>query len=81
MCETTNAYINVGCSYCGYIHNGTCPRIEEIEYYPDGIVKKVKFKQETPIQIEPNECPNIVTVTYPYETGRICGVDCPQTTW
>lgn len=32
------------CHYCGGWHSGFCPKIESIEYYPDGAVKAVKFK-------------------------------------
>ncbi len=31
------------CQHCGCIHYGTCPRIESIEYYPDGIIKLIRF--------------------------------------
>lgn len=33
------------CQWCGRIHTGVCPLVEEIEYYPGGSVKRVKFKQ------------------------------------
>lgn len=29
------------CRYCGNIHTGLCPLIKEIEYYPNGAIKKV----------------------------------------
>jgi hypothetical protein len=32
------------CRYCGAWHTGTCPRIEEIDYYPDGSIKRVKLR-------------------------------------
>jgi len=34
----------MGCPHCGLIHNVTCPRIKAIDYYPDGIVKRIEFK-------------------------------------
>ncbi len=34
------------CKYCGKYHCSTCPRIESIEYYPNGTVKKIVFKQD-----------------------------------
>jgi len=34
------------CPYCGGYHTGTCPMIEEIEYYPNGTVKKVKLRPQ-----------------------------------
>ena len=35
------------CPYCGYIHVGgeVCPRIEEIEYYKNGQVKRIKLRE------------------------------------
>ncbi len=38
----------VGCPYCGLIHTGTCPRIKSIEYYPNGIVKRVELHSMGP---------------------------------
>lgn len=45
MCKTTSVYIDNTCSYCGYIHFGFCPRIEEIEYYPNGTIKRVRLRE------------------------------------
>lgn len=38
--------VSGGCPYCGpYTHHqGICPKVEEIEYHPNGTIKKVKFK-------------------------------------
>ncbi len=47
MNETTGITRDI-CSYCGWIHDGICPRIEEIEYYPDGAIKKISFKKYVP---------------------------------
>ena len=66
-------YIQVqpGCPYCAFLHEGACPRVEEMEYYPDGALKRVKLRQEeyTP------------PVTTHDQTGHECGKDCPQMTW
>ena len=39
------------CSYCGAYHNGMCPKVRSIEYYPNGTIKTIEFfdveKQET----------------------------------
>ena len=37
------------CPYCSNppnltYHYGACPKVKSIEYYPDGIVKKIEFK-------------------------------------
>jgi len=29
-----------------YHYGGACPRVEEVEYYPSGMVKRVKFRVE-----------------------------------
>jgi len=49
---TAGNSISGGCLYCsnpsaGYfiIHNGICPKIKEIEYYPNGTVKRTVFKE------------------------------------
>jgi hypothetical protein len=36
------------CQYCGQSHPGVCPHIHEIEYYPGGQVKRVKFCKPVP---------------------------------
>lgn len=36
--------IQGNCGYCGSIHSGFCSRIKEIEYYPDGTVKRVVIR-------------------------------------
>jgi hypothetical protein len=38
------------CPHCGMIHQTTCPRIKEIEFYPDGIVvKRIEFHPSQPV--------------------------------
>jgi len=32
------------CGWCGCWHNGRCPDVEEIEYYENGSVKRVRFR-------------------------------------
>ena len=32
------------CPYCGLYHQGTCPKIESIEYHQNGTVKKITFR-------------------------------------
>src|SRR3989304_4801743 len=31
------------CRYCDLHHDGACPRVKAIDYYPDGSVKRVEF--------------------------------------
>ena len=33
------------CGHCGLMHTGPCPRIKAIEYYPDGTVKRVEYRE------------------------------------
>jgi len=40
--ETTSVKYNL-CPYCNGIHDGVCPRIKSIEYYPNGVIKRVEF--------------------------------------
>ena len=32
------------CLYCGWLHGGLCWRIKEIEFFPDGVFKRVKLR-------------------------------------
>lgn len=43
--DVTSIGINT-CQYCGCIHTGICSLVEEIEYFENGHVKKVKLKRE-----------------------------------
>jgi hypothetical protein len=43
---STNDYGPPQCGYCGAYHVGICPRIEEIERYPDGTAKRIKFRPQ-----------------------------------
>lgn len=38
------------CRWCGSIHVGdACPAVKVIEYYPDGVVKRVEFQDAKPL--------------------------------
>jgi hypothetical protein len=43
------------CGWCGMIHGPMCPRIQAIEYYPNGTVKRVEF---ITIVLHPGSCKN-----------------------
>lgn len=53
----TNSDLFVGMKECPYCsdqwskiwHNGVCPKVKSIEYFPDGSIKKVEFKNEDKI--------------------------------
>lgn len=41
---SATASSSAACPYCGTIHGPLCPAVKEIEYFPDGKVKRVEFK-------------------------------------
>lgn len=42
--------IGNGCPYCGtHWHSGMCPRIQSIEYHPNGAVKKITLRDPDPL--------------------------------
>lgn len=44
------------CHHCGSFHQGGCPRVKAIEYYPDGTVRRVEYRVvEDLIRINPAE--------------------------
>ena len=44
MNTTTTSGVNLAeCRHCGNYHAGQCPRVKSIEYYPDGIIKRVEY--------------------------------------
>jgi hypothetical protein len=49
---TSGSSMDSGCPYCSnpsaghiVIHSGICPKVKEIEYNPDGTVKRIVFKE------------------------------------
>jgi hypothetical protein len=38
------AVIPSACAYCGLHHDTVCPRIQEIEYHPNGTLKRVVLR-------------------------------------
>lgn len=36
------------CPYCCNLHQGKCPLVSEIEYYENGLTKRVKFFESVP---------------------------------
>ena len=52
MYPYASTYSGVPCPYCSSsgvqaYHYGVFPKVKEIEYHPDGTVKKVVFKDDT----------------------------------
>ena len=52
-------YLVILCPYCDGQHFAEkCPRIKEIEYYPDGKIKRVKLQEyQTAISTSPYKFP------------------------
>lgn len=48
MISTTNPPLDT-CPHCGNAHSGQCPRVKAIEYYPDGKIKRVEYKEDAPV--------------------------------
>jgi len=40
---TTGGSAWVQCGHCGNFHQGACPRVKEIEYWPNGTIKRVRY--------------------------------------
>jgi hypothetical protein len=34
------------CSHCGFTHDGICPRIKSLEYFENGMLKKVEYHDQ-----------------------------------
>jgi len=34
------------CQFCQRYHSGPCPKIKRVEYYPDGTIKSIEYKEE-----------------------------------
>ena len=63
--DPTNYYWVTVCQYCGQAHHPeACPRVKSIEYYDNGIVKRVELHPYFPPPIITN-----VTVTGYEETA------------
>jgi hypothetical protein len=45
----------MGCQHCGFVHNHTCPRVKAIEYYENGLIKRIEFNElATMLETHPN---------------------------
>lgn len=46
----TQVQISGACGFCGYWHgnSGPCPNVEEIEYFPNGTVKRYRLRSPFP---------------------------------
>ena len=44
--KMNHTFHNSSCPHCGpgIIHSGVCPKVKEIEYFPDGRVKRIVFR-------------------------------------
>jgi hypothetical protein len=38
------------CKHCGMLHQGTCPRISAIDYYPNGSIKRIEYFENKPLE-------------------------------
>lgn len=45
MGQTTSAKLKK-CPFCSQIHEGQCPIVKSVEYYPNGTIKKVEYVTE-----------------------------------
>jgi hypothetical protein len=41
---STAAQPDMACRWCGLIHGAQCPSVKAIEYFANGMVKRVEFK-------------------------------------
>ena len=58
--STTTTVTIQTCPYCGLSHTNVCWKIQEIEYHPDGSVKRVRFYDyASPVQYIPYIPPNL----------------------
>jgi hypothetical protein len=46
--NTSTAHLPPLCAYCGQHHTTVCPRIVEIEYHSNGMVKRVVLREWEP---------------------------------
>lgn len=63
--ETADSAKNLSCPYCGMIHilAGICPMVKAFDYYPDGTVKRVEFRDPQPVQA-PSQTYPLTTTTH-----------------
>jgi hypothetical protein len=46
MNEATTGTVSMStCPHCGGWHNGACPQVRAIEYWPNGSVKRVEYER------------------------------------
>jgi hypothetical protein len=57
------------CEHCGDYHGGVCPLVASVEYYENGAVKKVSYKDGFQVAFN-GEAPNWKTLEADLSTGR-----------
>jgi hypothetical protein len=58
------------CEYCGLTHDTICPRIQAIEYHPDGAIKRVEFVKIKVFNPSVGNAAGQITVLTPFYTGK-----------
>ena len=48
MTVTLNGVTIQRCGWCNMFHVGACPVVQEIEYFPNGTIKRVVYREATP---------------------------------
>lgn len=59
------SWAKIACVACGDYHPGLCSRIEEIQYYPNGTVKKIGVRPAN----EWKDMPGSITASEVFEAG------------
>lgn len=42
---TTAGHPTEECGHCGKVHSGPCPRIKAIEYFENGVIRRVEYHE------------------------------------
>ena len=71
---TTN--MNKPCRFCGNLHGPLCPQVKEVEYNPDGTVKRVVFRNWN---APPMPFPSPINPLIPFQGDKpytTCRIEC-----
>lgn len=73
MTSTSDITNIPSCTFCGGYHSGVCSRVEEIEYFENGTIRRVKLRTYEPPPPPPPPYVPYVPYAPPFTYKPMCG--------
>jgi hypothetical protein len=60
------------CGHCGGFHVGACPAVKAVDYYPDGTVRRIEYREPLWLTPSPPVDPHYQTPAQQAVAHRAC---------